>query len=140
MNKQKLNLILGFHKAWILGSDLGERADLRGADLRGADLREANLRGANLQWADLREANLRGANLQGADLREADLQGADLDFSCWPLWCGSQHVKVGFKLVIQLAAHLAVLDCEDKQYQKIKKFLLPYAKQFNHAQELGLLE
>ncbi len=113
ISKADLKVKLELHLKWLKGEEGGKRANLQEADLR---------------WADL----------QGANLREADLQGANLDFSCWPLWCGSQHVKVDFKLVIQLAAHLSVLDCEDKQYQKIKKFLLPYAKQFNHAQELGL--
>jgi hypothetical protein len=27
--------------------------------------------------------------LKGANLQNADLRGADLDYSCWPLWCGS---------------------------------------------------
>ena len=33
--------------------------------------------------------------ITGAVLREVDddsLQGADLDFSSWPLWCGSDDV------------------------------------------------
>ena len=42
------------------------------------------LKGEGGERADLREANLREA-----DLREADLRGADIDFSVWPLWCGS---------------------------------------------------
>ena len=75
-------------------------ANLRGADLRGADLQDANLRGANLWGADLRGANLRGANLQNANLR-----GANLDFSCWPLWCGSQNVKIDENQAKQLLAH-----------------------------------
>lgn len=56
---------------------------------------KANLRGANLQ-----ETNLRGANLLGANLR-----GADLDFSCWPLWCGSNNVKIDKRQAKQLLAH-----------------------------------
>ena len=77
------------------------RADLRGADLTRADLRGANLTRANLTRADLTDANLTGANLRGADLR-----GADLDFSCWPLWCGSLHVIVDENQARQLAFHL----------------------------------
>lgn len=76
-------------------------ADLYGADLRWADLRWADLRGANLRWADLRRADLRGADLRGADLR-----GANLDFSCWPLWCGSKGVKLDTAQVDQLCLHL----------------------------------
>ncbi len=38
-----------------------------------------------------------------ADLRSADLRSADLDFSAWPLWCGSKQVKVDIKFVYQFA-------------------------------------
>ena len=116
-------------EAVLWGADLRgailRRADLWGADLRRADLRKADLRGANL-WggnllgADLRESNLRRADLRrvvlrGADLREADLGGADLreadlDFSAWPLACGSFGAKVDDRIVAQLFAHLARLD------------------------------
>jgi len=50
--------------------------------------------------ADLRGADLRWANLSGANLRKADI-----DFSCWPLWCGSQDVKIDVKIARQLMAH-----------------------------------
>ena len=60
----------------------------------------------NLTGADLTRANLYGANLTGADLTGANLYGADLDFSCFPLWCGS--LKAGFddKHAIQILYHL----------------------------------
>jgi len=45
------------------------------------------------------------ANLQGADL-----QGADLDFSCFPLWCGSFGIKDDGRLFKQLLSHLARFD------------------------------
>ncbi|EGW49608.1 hypothetical protein HMPREF1022_00121 [Desulfovibrio sp. 6_1_46AFAA] len=113
----------------LRGADLC-RADLRGADLRGADLCDADLCDANLCDANLRGANLRGANLRGAnlcdanlcdanlcradlcraDLRGADLCRADLDFSCWPLWCGSKDVKADDRLVAQLFFHVTRLD------------------------------
>lgn len=90
-------------------------ANLCGANLSKANLRGADLRGANLCWTDLSRANLRGANLRGAslcgadlcgaDLRGADLRGADLDFSQWPLWCGSENVKIDERLARQLLAH-----------------------------------
>lgn len=50
------------------------------------------------------------ADLQGADLREADLRGADLDFSCWPLWCGTKGVMADDRLVAQLLFHVTRLD------------------------------
>ncbi len=117
--------ILQRHAKFLAGEEGGERADLRGANLSWADLREANLRGANLREANLREADLRGANLSGADLRGAnlswanlsganlrgaDLRGADLDFSCWPLHCGSTAAKADDHLFAQLLFHLTRLD------------------------------
>ena len=80
-------------------------ANLRGADLRDADLRDADLRDANLWCANLRDANLRGADLRDANLRGANLRGANLDYSYWPLWCGSQNVKIDEDQAKQLLAH-----------------------------------
>ena len=90
-------------------------ADLREADLRGANLRGANLCEADLRWAHLCDADLHNADLRGADLREVDLHGADLrradlDFSSWPLWCGSRGVKTDDRLVAQLIWHVTRLD------------------------------
>jgi hypothetical protein len=59
-----------------------------------------------MHGADLHGANLEGAGLRGANLEGADLRGANLDFSCWPLWCGSLGVKGDAALVGQLAYHL----------------------------------
>jgi Pentapeptide repeats (8 copies) len=94
----------------LRGADLRDAdlryANLRGADLRGADLRDADLRGADLRDADLRYANLRGVDLRYANLRGADLRGADLDYSCWPLWCGSKGVILDDRQIDQLCLHL----------------------------------
>ena len=87
---------------------------------------------AYLRGADLRGANLRGANLQGADLRDADL-----DFSCWPLWCGSKKVKVSIEFVYQLCAHIVVLECGSKVFPVVKKLLMPFAKKFKRWDELS---
>ena len=75
---------------------------------------------------------------QRANLQEANLQGADLDFSCWPLWCGSKGVKVDIKLVWQLLAHVACLKCGNPEYEKIKKAILPYARKSHRADDLGI--
>ena len=76
MDMEKLNEVLEDHKKWLIGEDVGKRADLS-------------------------EANLSGANLRGADL-----SGANLDMSCWPLWCGSLGVKIDEKLKKQLMYHV----------------------------------
>ena len=142
-------------------------ADLRGADLRGADLceadlcganlREVDLRGANLRWADLCRADLCGANLQGAYLCRADLCGANLcgadlcganlcganlcganlDFSCWPLWCGSLDVTVDKRIAAQLAYHFCRVRCDDPEVQAAQKALAPLANQFHRVEECG---
>ena len=114
MTTEQLSVILAEHAKWLADSR-GSRADLRMANLRRANLRRANLCGADLCEADLREADLRGADLRGADLRGADLcganlRGANLDYSCWPLWCGSIGVKADRRLFAQLLYHLCSLD------------------------------
>ena len=121
MKQEELNEILAQHKLWLCDSTKGERADLSYANLKGenltdanltcADLTGANLTNVNLRGADLNRANLTNVNLSFANLTEAnlsfaDLRGADLDYSCWPLWCGSLGVKADEKLVGQLAYHL----------------------------------
>jgi hypothetical protein len=114
-------------------------ADLRGADLRGADLTEADLRRANLREANLTEANLRRANLREANLTEADLRGANLDFSAWPLWCGSRGVTVDKKIAVQLAYHLCALDCSDPEYQEARAKILDFANKM-HRTDVKRLE
>ena len=127
--------ILNRHAKWLCREEGGERANLSGANLSGADMSDADLRCSNLRCADLsdadlrdadmRGANLRGANLRGADLSYADLRyadmsganlscanlsGADLDYSAWPLYCGSTGAIAGDRLFAQLLFHLTRLD------------------------------
>lgn len=152
--KNRLNLSL----ANLGGADLSG-ANLRGANLLGANLRVANLRwadlrGANLRWEDLRGANLHGANLHGADLRRADLLGAnlrradlhraDVDFSCWPLWCGSLNVKIDKPIFCQLIYHTlragqSVDDPEVKRLFEIPE-IVDLANQFHRVDECGKIE
>ena len=150
--------VLARHKKWLENNEGGQRADLKGADLRvadlkgadlraadlqdadlrGADLKDADLKGADLRGADLRDAYLKGADLRDADLKGADLRGADLDFSCWPLWCGSKGVIVDLKVVYQLLAHVACLQCDDPEFVEIKKAIMPWAVKSHIAKNLGL--
>ena len=120
MEQKKLDEILEKHRKWLNNEEGGECANLQRADLENADLWRANLQGsrlenADLRRADLRDADLRYANLRGADLRDADLrranlqdadlEGADLDYSCWPLWCGSLKAHIDDRIGIQLLYH-----------------------------------
>ena len=155
MTQEELNMILDKHRKWLNDEEGGERANLFGANLREANLRwadlgEANLRGAdlggadlreaNLRWADLGEANLNGADLGGANLRGADLCGADIDYSCWPLWCGSLDVKVDARIARQLAYHFCRLDCDDPEYLEARKAIAKFANGFHRVDECGRIE
>ena len=140
MEENQLKNVLELHRKWINKEPGGKRANLLEADLRGADLREANLWRANLWEADLREANLWRANLWEADLREADLREADLDYSCWPLWCGSLGVRVCKRIAAQLAYHFCRLDCDDQEVIAAQNAIIPLASQFHRADECGKLE
>ena len=93
---------------------------------------------ANLSEADLRWANLKWVDLSRADLSGADLSGANLDYSGWPLWCGSNHVKVDAKIAAQLAAHFCAVECDDKEYQKARKAILKFAMTSHRARDLEL--
>ena len=46
------------------------------------------------------------ADLRYTDLLDADLQDADLDYSCWPLWCGSLDAHIDDRIARQLLYHL----------------------------------
>lgn len=120
MNETKLQKVLAKHKKWLADEEGGEFANLRGADLMGT--------------------NLMDANLMDADLARADLRGADLDYSCWPLWCGSKGVKVDRKIAAQFAAHFCALDCDDPDYITARDAVMEFAESSHHAEELGLIE
>lgn len=70
----------------------------------------------------------------------ADLRGADLDYSCWPLWCGSLGIKVDKKIAVQLAYHFCRLDCDDPEYIKTRNAILNFANQFHRVNECGMLQ
>ena len=166
MKQSDLNEILTKHKRWLSYEEGGEPADLQGADLRwadlrgadlqganlrgaylrgadlqgadlqGADLRYANLRSADLQRADLQVANLQGANLQGANLLDANLLDANLDYSCFPLWCGSKGIKLDRRLFLQLVAHLCAVEVDDEECKNTQEYLMTIAKQSHVAKWL----
>ena len=122
--KEQLKEILEKHQKWLNGEEGGERATLRGATLTGATLTDTTLTGANL----------RGANLAGATLT-----GADLDYSCWPLWCGSLNVKVDKRIFAQLAYHLCRVIVDDEECKAAQAALYPIANQFHRVEECGRL-
>lgn len=114
MKDEELRENLEKHRKWLNNEDGGERADLR-------------------------RANLQGANLQGADLRGANLRGADIDYSCWPLWCGSLGVSVDKRIAAQLAYHFCRLACDDPEVKEAQKAIKGLANQFHRADECGVI-
>lgn len=160
MTQEELQTILEKHKKWLNDVRAGERANLRGADFKGANLEGANLRGANLEGANLecanleganlKCANLRGANLKGANLKSANLRGADfnganleganLDYSCWPLWCGSlRNVRIDKRIFAQLAYHICRVIVDDDECKAAQRALYSIANQFHRVSECGRL-
>ena len=136
MTQCDLNTIIQLHEKWLRREPGGKKANLSSADLRGADLH-----GADLSDADLSGADLSGADLSHADLRYADLRGANVDFSSWPLWCGSlKGVKVDARIARQLAYHLCSVVCDDPEFTSIRDQILPFANKFHKVDECGKLE
>ena len=156
MDQKELDKILEMHKMWLNWDENGKCANLSDADLRdanlcGADLSDADLSGADLCGANLYGANLYGANLSDADLRDADLRdanlcGANLDFSCWPLWCGSLHVKIDDRIAHQLIYHVcSAIISSPEVSDSIKDIMLlqpvlGLANKFHRVDECGILK
>jgi uncharacterized protein YjbI with pentapeptide repeats len=115
MNRETLNETIMNHAKYLNGDADGVRANLSGTDLSGT--------------------NLRGANLSGSDL-----SGADIDYSCWPIWCGSLDVVVDKRIAVQLAYHFCRLICDDPEYISARNSLINFANQFHRADECGKLE
>ena len=145
MTQEELQTILEKHKKWlndVPGGECAEReyANLEDANLAGANLRSADLAGANLKGANLASANLRSAYLAGADLKDANLEGANLDYSCWPLWCGSlRNVRIDKRIFAQLADHRCRVIVDDDECKAAQRALYPIANQFHRVSECGRL-
>ena len=135
MTQEELQTILEKHKKWLNDVPGGECANLIGTNLEGANLEGANLRGANLIGA-----NLGGANLERANLASANLKGANLDYSCWPLWCGSlRNVRIDKRIFAQLAYHICRVIVDDDECKAAQRALYPIANQFHRVYECGRL-
>ena len=83
-------------------------------------------------WLDDADGGIR------ADLRGADLRGADLDYSCFPLWCGSKGMIVDRRIAAQIAAHFCALECDDADYIAAREAILEFAQTSHRAKVLGL--
>jgi hypothetical protein len=77
--------------------------------------------------------------LEAAVAASASLDGASLDFSAFPLWCGSLNIKCDIRLPAQLAYHLCRLGCNDPLFIAARNSLIPLAEKFHRYQECGEL-
>lgn len=82
----------------------------------------------------------RCADLRCANLCGADLCGADLDFSCWPLWCGSLGVKIDKRVFTQLIYHICRTVVDDDECKAIQSSLADFANGFHRADECGKIK
>lgn len=115
MTQEELQTILEKHKKWLNDVPGGERANLEGANLEGAIIEGANLKGANLR-------------------------GANLDYSCWPLWCGSlRDVQIDKRIFAQFAYHICRVIVDDDECKAAQRALYPIANQFHRVSECGRL-
>ena len=141
MDEYRLEAILDLHKKWLNHEGSGVRADLSNSNLSNSNLSRADLGGANLRGADLSDSILRGANLSRSDLRDSDI-----DYSAWPLWCGSLKAYVDDRIAIQLLYHtLSVVQHSPYVSDELKRALLTpgnidAANQFHRVDECGKLE
>ncbi|MDY6959344.1 MAG: pentapeptide repeat-containing protein [Halobacteriota archaeon] len=113
-------------------------ANFKGADLKYATFEGADCRGADFQHADCREANFQDAdcwraNFENADCRKANFQGANIDYSCWPLWCGSLDVKVDKRIARQLLYHAVAVSQGVLPKKCFSKALLDEVNKFHRV-------
>ena len=142
MNQKELNKILDLHELWLEDYSKGEYANLSYQNLSGLNLSHRNLTDANCIGTNFTDAYLKGAIITGADLRcanftRADLRsvistrahlddaifdGTNMDYSSFPLWCGSFGIKADDQLVAQLIYHVMRLEYTGND-PKIKRLM-----------------
>ena len=116
VSKEELAEILEKHKKWLDDDPDGERADLSDADLSDADLSMANLSMANLSRAEI-------------------------DYSSFPLWCGSLDAQFDDRQIKQIAYHLVKAGLNSKNTSEETKRqlrkIVDLANGFHRASECG---
>lgn len=77
-------------------------------------------------------------NVSGGEC--ASLEGANLDYSCWPLWCGSlRNVRIDKRIFAQLAYHICRVIVDDDECKAAQRALYPIANQFHRVNECDRL-
>jgi hypothetical protein len=134
--KRSILTLANFYEANLCEANL-IKANLTYINLFGANLKAANLNYANLRHANFWRANLEGASLLGADLRYArlyktNLHGANIDYSAFPLWCGSFDVDIDKRIAVQMIYHLCRLKCDDEEFIALRNSMINFANKFHH--------
>ena len=85
-----------------------------------------------------------GKDLRRADLKVADLSRSNIDFSCWPLRCGSLGVKIDKRIFCQLLYHTlrAGKSVDDPKVKRLFEIpdVVDLANQFHRVDECGKIE
>jgi len=71
-----------------------------------------------------------------ADLIGADLTRANIDYSAWPIWCGTYNVKVDKNIAAQLAMHFCWLNCDDPEVKAAQEAVKKLAMKCKHWKKL----
>lgn len=142
MDISTLENVMYLHRKWVYNIPGGKKADLRGEKLSTLDLRKFDFSHHDLKSTRFKNSDLRGvsfafASFFGVNLSGADLQGANLDYSSWPLWCGSFGVKICKRIFCQLAYHLCRVIVDDEECKAAQRALRPLANQFHRVKECG---
>lgn len=176
MTQKEFDEMMRLHEIWLDGEEGGRRAIMQGEDLRNvnmnradmmgvnmqrantqrADMQDANMwgadmRGANMQRANMQRANMQHVDMQHADMRSAEMQrtdmrGVNIDYSAWPLCCGSLKAYVDDRIAIQLLYHtLSVVQYSRYVSEDVKRTLLTQdvvdvANRFHRVDECGKLK
>ena len=120
MTKKEFDEMLRLHEMWLNGEEGGKRANMQDANMQCADMQYANMQCANMQRTDMRHADMRSAKMQRTDMR-----GANIDYSAWPLCCGSLKAYVDDRIAIQLLYHtLSVVQYSPYVSEDVKRTLL----------------
>lgn len=96
-------------------------------------LEDGVAKGVCFNYAELNEAELNHAALNGAELN------CVLDYSAWPLWCGSTKAKVSDRIAMQLAYH-AICVMSKEQQERFLADPIGFANGFHRVGELPKIE
>jgi len=134
----------------ILTNSVFYRTDISWVNMKCVSGTNVTFNQSNLGWsdfsgADLKNSIFRNSRLTGVNFINVKLNGTrlynnDIDFSCFPLFCGSLDIKCDEKLFQQLAYHLCRLIVDNDEIKQCQKALIDVANKFHRAIECGIID